>query len=45
MTKPKSKLIQARWGQMKVLNYYGHRDLDQMNWMPNKNLDDELTCD
>ncbi len=43
MMKPMTKLIQARWEQKKVWSQNNHKGLDQMNWMSNKNVDDELT--
>ncbi len=35
--------MQVRCEQGKVLNWDGHKGLDQMNWMLDMNVDDELT--
>jgi hypothetical protein len=44
-TKPQSRLMQARWEQKKVLNRDDHGGLDYMNWVFDKNVDNELTFD
>lgn len=43
MTKPKPKLMHARWKQRRVLSQNGHKGLDQMNWMLDKNVDSNPT--
>ncbi len=45
MMKPMSKLMQVGWEQQKVLNRDNRKGLDQMNWMFDRNADDELTFD
>jgi hypothetical protein len=45
MMKPKSKPMKVGWEQKRVLNQDGHKGLDWMNWMSNKNVDDELALD
>jgi hypothetical protein len=45
MVKPKFKLMKAGWEQRKVLNWDGHKGLDWMNWMSNRNVDDKLALD
>jgi hypothetical protein len=45
MTKPKPKIMQAGWEQGRVLSQDCHKGLDLTNWMPDKNVDDELTLD
>ncbi len=45
MKKPKSRLMQVSCEQGNVLSWDGHKGLDQMNWMLDKNVDDELTFD
>jgi hypothetical protein len=45
MVKLKSKSMKVGWEQRRVLNWDGHKGLDWMNWMSNKNVDDKLAFD
>ncbi len=44
MSKLKPKLMQVGWEKMtQYLGWDGHVGLDQMDWMFDKNVNDELT--
>ncbi len=43
--KPKSKLMKFGWEQGMVLSWDGHGGFNQMNWVFDRNVDDELTLD
>ncbi len=44
-TKPKFRLMQARWERKKVWSQNDHGGLDYMNWVFDRNVDNKLTLD